>query len=96
MKKLNRVRRNGSSRAAASQAQNAGATAPAKPTTPRPKTVTCVWFGPDGGEFARVEFSRPLFARIERAATALNISLQQFFDNAINRYIELRTGRRAA
>jgi hypothetical protein len=57
-------------------------------------TVTCVWTDPDGSEVARVDFERELFSLIERAASKLRITLQQFFDNAIRNHIRsLKVGR---
>jgi len=58
--------------------------------------VTCVWLVSDGSEWARVEFPGNLFARIKRAASKLGITLQEFFENAIRNFIELRKDRRAA
>ena len=59
-------------------------------------TVTCVWTGPDGIEWARVDFERELFSLIKHAASKLGITLQQLFDNAIRDYIGSRDERRAA
>jgi len=59
-------------------------------------TVTCVWTGPDGREVASVEFHRELFSRIERAASKMHVSLQQFFDDAIRDFTHSRENRRAA
>ena len=60
------------------------------------ETVTCVFNDPDGRVLSRVELPRDAFARIEAAASKLDITLDQFFNNAIGHYIGLRTGRRAA
>ena len=60
------------------------------------RTVTCVWTGPDGSEFARVDFTREIFACIEHVASEMHVSLQQFFDNAIQDFIHSRENRRAA
>jgi hypothetical protein len=59
-------------------------------------TVTCVWTQADGSEFARVDFERELWSRIERAASELGITLQQLFDNAVHDYCSSRDSRRAA
>jgi hypothetical protein len=58
-------------------------------------TVTCVWTGPDGIEWARVDFEHELFSLIEHAASKLGITLQQFFNDAIRYYIGLWDERRA-
>ena len=58
--------------------------------------VTCVWTKADGSEFARVDFERELWSRIERAASELGITLQQLFDNAVHDYCSSRDSRRAA
>jgi len=47
------------------------------------RTVTCVWTGPDGSEFARVDFTSEIFASIKHVASKMGITLQQFFENAI-------------
>jgi hypothetical protein len=59
-------------------------------------TVTCVWTCPDGSEWARVEFERELFSRIEYAASKLGVTLQQFFEKAIRHHIDSHHDRRAA
>ena len=59
-------------------------------------TVTCVWTGPDGREFARVDFERELFSLIKGAASKLGITLQQFFDDAVHHYCDSLDSRRAA
>lgn len=58
--------------------------------------VTCVWTGPDRQEVARVDFPREVFSRIEAICIDRRITLQQFCDEAILHYIELRKDRRAA
>jgi hypothetical protein len=58
--------------------------------------VTCVWTGPDGREFVRVDFERELFSLIEGAASKLGITLQQLFDDAVHHYCDLLDSRRAA
>jgi predicted nucleic-acid-binding protein len=47
----------------------------------------CVWYLEDGSKWARVDFPWDVFVLIKRAARELNITLQQFFDNAIHDYI---------
>ena len=59
-------------------------------------TVTCVWTRPDGSEFARVDFERELWSRIKRAASEMDITLQQLFDNAVHDYCVSEHNRRAA
>ena len=59
-------------------------------------TVTCVWIGPDGREFARVDFEPELFALVKRAASDLGITVHHFFDNAIHHKIDSLHSRRAA
>lgn len=58
--------------------------------------VTCVLIEPNGREWARVEFSRDVWARIEAAARQRHISLGKFFLIAIRHYIKFLTGRRSA
>ena len=47
------------------------------------RTVTCVFFQPNGKEFCRVDFQGALFELIERHAAELNLSLDQFWTNVI-------------
>ena len=96
MKNRNRVRKNSSPTAAASQCKTNAPNKKAPASRQVAETVTCVWVLPDGSEFARVEFPGDLFARIKRAATKLDVTLQEFFENAILNFIELRKDRRAA
>lgn len=60
------------------------------------RIVTYVWYLADGSEWARVELPWALFVLIKSTARKLNITLEQFFDNAVRNYIELRAHRRAA
>jgi hypothetical protein len=63
-----------------------GSPAPIQPEGD-PGIITCVWVGSDGSEYTRVDFPCEIFAHIERAASKLRISLQQFFERAIRNYI---------
>jgi hypothetical protein len=55
-------------------------------STPK-QAVTCVFIFPDGSEVERVDFPCEVFSLIKRAAAKQGIALEQFFINAIRRYV---------
>ncbi len=57
---------------------------PAAAALPRSiRRVICVFQYPDGREFGRVAFPRKVFARIQRAASGMGITIAEFFNRAV-------------
>ena len=60
------------------------------------RTVTCVFNGPDGREFARVDLPQAIFARIKDAASKRGMTLRQFVMTAVRNLIQSEANARRA